>query len=761
MKESGIILMSILVSWVTVAPMVKSPKSKNAYYCSFASKTTMKSLITLSLVCLLIVRPGNFVIEQEEESPPKGIPLASYCHTKTDDLDKKSDDGTPAARTVGSKWFEKLKVAKEKTPEKLPQVRQWLQTKYEQDADDFSPLIGMIFYGLVESDPQAVKDALTAFSDGIDREEKKFDKKEKEKKPAEDMESLKRDSYGRILVHDSWSQIPDDLYLGAWVAAREVLENREKYPDSVTLAESVAAFSAGYVRMRTTRFLRYSSNEGPARAEADAFSEDFQKTFPEEPGVKIEGVRAVHLAEAWMVAADRLCGDSERDMDEKDRKKAVAIARRIEKIMPLDRYETTMQKFASLLSKLDMKDEAGAWTIRYIALNPDTIFATFGEHTERLNEAGKIDVIVEVLKKTDPKTLAKRHNNYIYEIGNRLGSGPEGKVALKVVEHLWNLPGISDADREAMRFDIAYGFFHYRNNPELFPYYRYVVLDRIGIEKSPEKDKEEETNRVYKSRREKKDTIYSVDPWHGMRSLVTEILVNESAIPEVLRELKSEVAAIVVEHEKIEHDHRNWKRYVHAKLLEALIEAQLKNLVPITATVDLLEKEPLAVPTLRECQATLLAVMSRLDENVPLDLIVRLAEKEAAARTGDDSALEALNKLVLKLYFKSDRPELGRDLALFELKSLISIMSQWDGREQNIKIGEQYHHVSNLASRATKTLDSLIDAGFVNEALQLYRNDIASKDWFTKMCNSSQVYYYPRELRQKFEKMRDCSTKLA
>lgn len=450
---------------VSVPPTVMTPTA-----------TTMPALSTR-------VRRRPVSLSEPSKEPAakpasSAVQLGTYCQVSTTGSGTEILDAERA--DIGSKLFEALKILKEKNPERFEKARDSIAAYAKKNPDDGAAPIGMAFCRLIEidaHDTEAIKTSVKEINDWIDRQEKEIGTVQKEAEKAGQTETEQRDNYGNPIIRDFWGEISDDVYLGCWIVAREILSSKDRDDDTDEelrkQAQAIAAFSGGYVKSKSGPYGgHYHETNKNDRAQATAFVYNARPLVAFPPSDDIKGIRANNLGEMFMLLADL-------DHSRNDPVKAREIASKIAFFMP-DSQAGTLQKFSAILTKLDIKDAAAFWNAKFIVKSPKMLFRNFYDHERKFREAKQIDKLVEILKGVPTKDLLQHFSNFSGNLSNWFGDANAKTASLNLFDYLWKLDDIAPADRDGLRIDLLRNVLQ-RTDAELFPYYREALLNTVGM----------------------------------------------------------------------------------------------------------------------------------------------------------------------------------------------------------------------------------------------------------------------------------------
>lgn len=754
------------------------------------------------------------------QKPATGVQLGTFCRSldpnTPDEAGKKPDDPK-----VGSKLLDALRILKEKNPERFEQAKKSIAVFAEKNPDDGSPLIALGFCRMADGDEKGIREAIDTVSDWIDRQEKEILRKEKEAEEKGENLTNQQDDYGNPIKIDYWAVIPDDVYLGSWVLARNVLADKSAEKELRESAWKLAAFSGGYLRSRSGPFGGRGRENEIDRALSAAFADDVGQVLSLPPQAEVEGFRAVNLAEIFMVVADNHYRNNDRERGQK-------IAKEIAKFLP-DTQASPLQKFSSLLNRLEMPEESAEWTMKFLAKSPETLFRNFYEHENKFRNAKRIDKLVELLKTIPPGALLKHFGNYSSNISSWMSNEDSKKAGRDFFDFLWNLKDISEADRDALRVDLLAQVIS-RNDAGFFPNFREVVFNLIRItdEEKPVPDGESETESAategdgekpvataatttstvplmlspavyptavtpvpassgpmtlpspyylgapavyrpsggysegeYRSQHGRNNPLHRVINWTNDRgqSISTAFLSNKATTPEKLEEIRKEVAELIAEREKLDPENRNWERYVNAKMLAAMIELRLKNLDAALEILAGLDKETQAKGFVEQCNTVLGFELLPFDEKASVDRAISCFEKEVRKFANSDSSSNLiLTAQLIRLYLKSDNPQRGRDKGVFELERNIGLLKRMN-KDGQIRLGDRYYHAGTVLNWIERILNTMTEGGAGPDALRVYLRDCRGQAWFDEKTKGENYNFNRlKEIQKKFDALIEKAT---
>lgn len=246
-----------------------------------------------------------------------------------------------------------------------------------------------------------------------------------------------------------------------------------------------------------------------------------------------------------------------------------------------------MLQYAEILSRKNFPEKSLDWKNLAFHKDPERFFENAVPHLDEYQRKNRIREMVEMIQSTDPAILIRHSREIPMIIVRMMQNRNLRETAMELLETVWNTPGWDQGERLAFRIDLLRGMI-WDESPELFPYYKQIVLELIEPVASGEATPQENPHRIL---------AWSSD---SCRSLSSVMLLCASE--EEIFELKIEVQGILREHEK---SRENTAKFVYASILQSLLDLKTNQPESALRTIRRLERSENAAAILLQCGAIL------------------------------------------------------------------------------------------------------------------------------------------------------------
>ncbi|MCL2744904.1 MAG: tetratricopeptide repeat protein, partial [Planctomycetaceae bacterium] len=413
---------------------------------------------------------------------------------------------------------------------------------------------------------------------------------------------------------------------------------------------------------------------------------------------------------------------------------AKKIAKEIGEKMPDDAAKMTA--YANLLQNLGMNDEAAKWTLKAIAKNPDQILQNFWQYEQNFRNSKQIPQLIAILKTVKPQRLAGQFGSFSYRVSEWRKNAETKQAAEELVQYIWAMEGVSDAERREGRANFVRSLSHNTVDLEYYSMFHEVMFDAV----SPQEPKTTAAGSsvVYQSPSQSPFSVYS---WSQDKCYsVSTSFFDLAEKKKILEETKKEFQKAVEGHEAIDAKKRDKNQYRNARLALAVNEIRLKNADAAVKLIEAVMKEAGGPETRYDNSGLVIAMeLSTLDNNpAAVELAIKLFEEQLKSNP-DASHMERVIVVPLyKLYFKTDRGEEGRALALEKLRECFKFLKLCDTNGQ-YQTGSRYYSSYDLQETVLTMSRILLNSGSTFDLMVIYRTMYDGQSW-VKIMRERQNY---------------------
>jgi len=409
------------------------------------------------------------------------------------------------------------------------------------------------------------------------------------------------------------------------------------------------------------------------------------------------------------------------------------VAREISEKLPED-DAAKIQAHANLLSNLGMNDEAVEWNMKALAKNPEQLLQNFWQYEQSFRESNQRTQLLTILKRIRPERLAGQFGNFWHNITEWQRNEATKQAADELLEYVWAMEGVNDADRRQGRADFVRTL-AWNPNEAYYPMFREVVLDAVAVRELDEESVLMPGGVVVHHRWE---NLFSVHGWSQDRvssigNAFFDIVAKKGELASVREEFQKAVDA----HEAIDAAKRVRTQYQNARLALAVTEIRLKNADAAVKLVEAIIKEE--NPATRqqqqqmmhnggEYQVVLAFELATLgDSPAAVELAIRLLEGMLKDMRSSHMEQYILSPL-MKFYLRSDRAAEGRTMALDQLREAFRYLKLM-GNTQQYQVGNRHYSSWELQEQAVTTSRLLLESDNAFDLMLIYREMYDGQSW--------------------------------
>lgn len=463
----------------------------------------------------------------------------------------------------------------------------------------------------------------------------------------------------------------------------------------------------------------------------------------------------------------QLIGIYQQSDRQEDAKQALLA---LEKYIPEDPVK--IQSYIQMLNTFAMNDESLRWSEKLYLVNPEFLFANFSDLENRYQQSNKLDLLFELIKKMSPDLLVRHRGQFEHRIGSWANNSDTKKEGRELLNFLWNIEGVSKADRSLLRLSLIGGMLWYQNE-EWSPYLHEVVFERITVDESAPSANDPFVSANRRSLFTSSGylppssvtidngSIHYIRTWRSERtndteviqplSLSTALLACWKNNPAGLVGIRQNVRKIIKAHEAIDKSKRDMRRYLDARIFDILIEIREDKIDEALKMLDGLLMEQDNLRAIDAFSLLLGYELVRSQKPEAVEGAIRCFEK--TLKQGAAQQREDLPTLLLTLYLRSKDPGRAKRQAESELVKNIHILKLL-GDQYSVNVGNRHYSRDSLHRSTRNLLDAMVQAGFTEDALLLYLRNCRGQYWFDKIfADRRYINSNERTLKSKFEEL--------